>query len=266
MFLNNLKSKFHFKINPINQNWRLIMKKIIRSGDFFASVSSKGGSVADFAWKGIPIIYPERAVGEKSRGGIPICFPFFGKSVKNFSELPRHGWLRNEELELLEESEAHVVFGGKNKPLKHYPWVFEYRVSVFVDSKNGLQLIFGARRLSDGQFFPAPINPAFHPYFNNFGSQIVVTGKESISKFGKEAKKIKPASSVFLYSGRWITEMKLGGDFNESSCLVLWSDSPDEYFCVEPVLACPELLEKPIEMRALDIGEQVEIECIFRPI
>lgn len=240
-------------------------KKIGSDGTYFIA-SSLGGMVREFVWQGIPIIYPERKVGEKSRGGIPICFPFFGKSPAAFSGIPQHGWLRHQELSCREESENHVIFRGSNEPSKQYPWLLEYEVRVSIDPEKGLDLALGVTRFPNGPLGPAPINIGFHPYFSNLGQSIaVVSQKDLAEEFHKESRKVPLNDVIFINNGKWIIRMKTGGDFNEKSCVTLWSDDAEKYFCVEPVQTYPDRFDNPEGGKFLREGQRLEVSCSIEP-
>lgn len=97
------------------------MIKTIGNNDVYAVVSSVGGTVKEFVYHGENLIFQDRMVGDKSRGGIPICFPFFGKPIERFSGISQHGWLRHQELELHEGTQNCVVFGGENEITEEFP-------------------------------------------------------------------------------------------------------------------------------------------------
>lgn len=248
------------------------MKKTIGNKKTFAVVSSLGGIVTKFVWNGSPIIYPERAVGEKSRGGIPVCFPFFGKS-EEFYEIPKHGWLRNEELTLVHEAEMCVVFYGRRKADRWYPWSLEYEISVSIDPALGLTIRLFSKRLHDGNHLTAPINPGFHPYFlsdsseNHFVKCMARVGSKVVTDFCKESNKIIVADPILVKSGEKTVKIILGEAFSSDSCLTLWSDDPDKYFCVEPVLTHPsKFFGHSDKGKFLRPNEIIEMACALRVV
>jgi galactose mutarotase-like enzyme len=241
------------------------VKKTIGSKDTFAVVSSLGGIVTEFVWRGSPIIYPERTIGEKSRGGIPICFPFFGSPSEKFSDIPKHGWLRKQNLSLMWAYDNSVKFAGINEPTQAYPWILRYAIEVRLDLEKGLKLIFSVKRIYDMQPNIAPINPAFHPYFNNLGKHVAVIGEIRATEFQKDAVKIASSTSIFINSGKWIINMELGVGFNADSCVTLWSDDAEKYFCVEPVLTYPSRFANSDGGKFLYEDEESEISLVIKP-
>jgi galactose mutarotase-like enzyme len=223
----------------------------IGNDETFATVSSVGATVQEFVCKGEQIVFPFRAVGEKMRGGIPICFPFFGLPPDSMKSFRRHGWLRHQELNLVDRSDVgmtslgknEVVFEGENEPTKEYPWRLKYKITAKIfETRLVLKLV--TTRLKDGEYFQAPINPGFHPYFLSDQKNLVAPclariGQDVIANFPKESQRILVDEEILIRSGDQNVKMGLGGDFNHLSCLTLWSDNDWNYFCVEPVLTDP---------------------------
>jgi len=233
----------------------------------YATVSPIGATVVKLTYYGQDLIYPLKGIDSLSRrrGGIPICFPYFGSPTGRYSDLPRHGWLRDEKLEFFGESDNEGFFFGRSKPTKEYPWELEYRVSVLIDPEAAsLKLELEVVRVDDGLLsLPAPINPGFHPYFcgdpNHSISELFasVNGK-LITEFHQNAAMIASEGKVFVRSGNH--NLKLSAP--DCSCLVLWSDSPKKesaYFCVEPILMKPATFGDCDGGRFLQIGEDLKM-------
>jgi hypothetical protein len=212
------------------------MKGYIASSDgsTFVLVSSEGGIVMDLIHKGAEIIYPQRPVGTKMRGGIPICFPFFGSAPERFGrEVPQHGWLRKEELKVVKISKSSAVFSG-NKHTKFFPWNLNYQVTIEVEPGT-LILNLQIQRMQDSIAEDCPVNPAFHPYFSNLGKKEVRIGDSLYSEFPVNTLTVPSAKNILIDNGTNQIKMSLREGFKESSPVSLWSDSED-YFCVEPSL------------------------------
>jgi galactose mutarotase-like enzyme len=249
-----------------HQDKGVIMIIRIGEGDVYADFSSLGGIISNFVWEKSRIIYPERKVGEKQRGGIPICFPFFGIPPEKFSEHKHHGWLRNQELHPIEVSMTLSGFGGKNEPTKSYPWRLEYEVWAAISEMKGLALRLRTKRLADGRADGAPINPAFHPFLNFLGRHFAQIGDAKISEFKETAEAFSFHEIIYIDMGEWWVEMRLGGDFNPESSVFTWSDNPKHYFCVEPVLTRRELFADPKKGKFLYTGGESEITCTIKPL
>lgn len=245
------------------------MLKTIGDKSTYAVISSIGATVKEFVYHGKNLIYPEMMVGEKSRGGIPICFPFFGKPIEALSSFPRHGWLRHQELELCQDTPNQIIFVGKNDLTEEFPWKLKYAVTISINPLTGLlELKLVTERLLDGQYFSAPINPGFHPYFCSDFSKpprhtiarcLARVGSNVLTNFEKESRIIIVDNPILIKSGGQTLSMELRGDFNPASQLTLWSDNADEYFCVEPLLTHPNIFAEPEGGKFINMGEKLEM-------
>jgi galactose mutarotase-like enzyme len=248
----------------------------IKNENSQAIISSIGGTVVEFTCRGTNIIYPQKTLRKgvemKERGGIPICFPFFGPPKPTFKRLKQHGWLRDEELAVVSISSDSVVLKGENRYRKTYPWHMRYQVTVSIVKDGLLKTKLWIVRLKDGIASRAPINPAFHPYFaNSFGHRTrIVDINDSDSLFSAEIK-VHPdgkaqifhaTDDILINLGLRKVRMSLRGDFGKESRLVLWSDG-NKYFCVEPVLADPDSFNTP-NGRYLEEGEWLTIVCLLK--
>lgn len=231
------------------------MIKTIGDDKFYAVVSSIGATVKRLVYNGENLIFPDKVISDKSRGGIPICFPFFGKPIKALSSFPRHGWLRHQKLKLNGYAPNQVMFIGENEVTENFPWKLKYAVTVSIDPANSsLTLGLVTERLNDDEYFNAPINPGFHPYFCSDSSKpsqhsiakcMARVGSCVLTDFKKESEKVAVDSPILIKSGKRTVNMQLRGDFNSDSQLTLWSDNADEYFCVEPILTHPDVFAEP---------------------
>jgi galactose mutarotase-like enzyme len=243
-----------------------------------AIVSSVGGTVVEFVHQDTDIVYPQTIVkkrGEmKNRGGIPICFPFFGPPKPGFRRLGQHGWLRNEELAVVSTSRNSVVFEGENRYRKTYPWRVRYRVTVSMIEDGLLETKLRVTRKKDGVVSKAPINPAFHPYFaSSFEDRARIVDIDTSNHLFSAGIEVHPngrarilpaPDGILINLGLKTVRMSLGGDFSRGSCLVLWSDS-GKYFCVEPVLGDPDSFNTPNGIY-LKEKEWLTIVCLLRVV
>lgn len=238
----------------------------INGDNSYAIISSVGGTVHRFVCNGKEVIFPFLTVDDKSRGGIPICFPFFGPPTQRFQTIPQHGWLRHEELRLIQASDTTVSFAGANKKSEAFPWLLEYRVIIKIEL-DGLVLRLFVKRLKDGHFVKLPINPAFHPYFwSNPDSNdrciarcLARVGGRIITEYSKQSWKCPVNSPILINSGTQTVKMTLDGDFNQNSSLTHWSDNPDAFFCTEPKLTDEDAFDDPDAGSFLGEDETMEI-------
>lgn len=215
----------------------------------FIVVSSKGATVTKFSWDGYDIIYPQllkkvklgkNETKNKLRGGIPICFPFFGPPPEKHAGLDKHGWLRNQELNLENEDDQSLRFWGLNTKNCYYEFCIFQQIRVSLTKEKGLCINFiASRSKSDLPYKKASINPAFHPYFSNLGNRSVRIGKKIITEFTEEAVILPAKKEMIIDLGAKKVKMTIDGNFRKDPYVALWSDSKD-YFCVEPILGNPK--------------------------
>jgi len=251
----------------------------INIGESEFEVSAKGGMITGWKHKDKDII-PELHQKENStslRGGVPICFPFFGPSPIGMESIPQHGWLRNEELSgkmvenynpgdikidsdkkgaLIEQIKNKTViqFSKENEPTAEYPWKLKYTITHIL-TEDGMETVLEIERLNDGQEEDAPINPAFHPYFAiKQDGQTKIDGEEpnfSPNDYGID---ITDDSDIVISTQGGLIKMQTEG-FGK---VWIWSDNPDKYACIEPVIQEPEKFNTP-EGKFLKQREKIQV-------
>ncbi len=232
------------------------MDYTLKCGKTKAVVSTIGGTVLSFNVDGRDILFPYFVEKNgKARGGCPICSPYFGL-VPEFGE-KKHGYLRDiEATEIIGQgyNSIQMLFDCAGTP--DYPWSLMHEVNVIV-REGMLSVSLKIERPNDGLFDRAFINPGFHPYFSGYSDDIlVVSGLGNYSGFSEHSKafEIRSSALVIEENGKRIA-MRLEGNFSKKSHVVLWSDDPERYFCVEPILSK--------DGRRLGIGESVEISMFL---
>jgi len=114
-----------------------------------AIISFQGAQILEFfsKVKGKPLLWVSDlnlySSGKAIRGGIPVCFPWFGASTEN-KDFPSHGFARNLVWRLLEvsvdERGHHVVFElNDNHDTRKY-WNFAFSLQMTIHCGQQLQL------------------------------------------------------------------------------------------------------------------------------
>jgi len=137
-----------------------------------AKIALQGAHVFEYKSKNKPALLwlsPQACFEESKaiRGGIPICFPWFGKHKKN-DTFPQHGFARTILWELvleeeLEDASTHIrlKLSDSEETLK----VWAYRFEVYLDVVIGEKLILGLHITNnDTKAFEA--STALHTYFD----------------------------------------------------------------------------------------------------
>ncbi len=144
---------------------------------------SETTSRQDWLWVSESAVYS----GEKPvRGGIPVCWPWFGQAEK--SGLPAHGFVRNQVWELTSVSavsptQTELVLTTASSPdtLAIWPHAFELQLTVTIGKS--LELALTMRNLSDQ---PVAITEALHTYFSvSNAPDVVVDGLQGSECFDK---------------------------------------------------------------------------------
>ncbi len=105
--------------------------------------------------------------GAAIRGGIPICWPWFGGHPEN-PDLPAHGFARISEWDVVEtaalgDGSTRIIFGLNDSPETRCGWdhAFDLRLSVTVSDALTVSLI-----TKNTGFQPLEITSALHTYFS----------------------------------------------------------------------------------------------------
>jgi len=243
-----------------------VVKYTIKSGTTEAVISSLGGTVLSFKVDGQDVLYPWHETPEgKERGGCPVCAPWFG-SAPEFGK-QKHGYLRNLEATKVTTDGHNTEFSFIQYGDSKYPWWLSYTLRHAIKEKQLLSYLY-VRRLNNRALGDAPINPAFHPYFIGNGNDTpVIMGSTVYFGFSEKARVITLKNqTVSIEMPKKKILMELNGEFQKSkSNLVFWSDSPDKYFCVEPVMKDKELFNTP-KGRTLGIEDSAEISMTISVI
>jgi glucose-6-phosphate 1-epimerase len=103
--------------------------------------------------------------GTAIRGGIPICFPWFGPQARN-AELPKHGfarlrdWVLSNTVETAQSTKLHFTLNSDDRTLQVYPYVFT--AELFFTLGKTLTIKLNVTNHSDSTM---PVSWAFHSYF-----------------------------------------------------------------------------------------------------
>ena len=226
-------------------------------------LSTTGGTVTSWRYKGKDIFYPQQTVlvggVPKLRGGMHPCFPNFGEVNSAFG-LPPHGSLRTMRGERLHENlirfESDELFG-----------VEKVRCNVMVGLE-WLERSFSYKLYARLMNAPGkvPVNPGFHPYFSTPEGRATIfgSGKKLLEVSGDTFKEIVPLNSriIVVLPGVGAVDMNPLDHFTNAAYarLVVWRDRAD-YLCVEPILAEPALYGTLGPH--LHPGEAMKLGCSF---
>lgn len=156
--------------------------KIALYGANVLSFVPKGaGGDLDLLWMSPSALFDGR---QPVRGGIPLCWPWFGKHATN-SALPAHGFVRNllwqlDQVSTLESGETELSFSIRSckSTLEIWPYSFHLILVVTVGEALSLRLI--TSNVSDQEMC---FTEAFHSYFRvEDVSRVSVSGLEGSTR------------------------------------------------------------------------------------
>ncbi|MGH1432737.1 MAG: D-hexose-6-phosphate mutarotase [Neptuniibacter sp.] len=159
-----------------------------------ATIFLQGAQVAEYQQKGQqPLLWLsdqcDFKAGKSLRGGIPICWPWFGNLECNPEQVrsqfpadaPAHGFVRDREwnldsIELVDPSTTELVLSLNVQP--DGQWPFTARLQLKVTVAEQLRLEFTVTNRGDDRF---SFTSALHTYFNISGIEAVsVSGLEGV--------------------------------------------------------------------------------------
>lgn len=198
---------------------------------------------------GAHVLYPFFVTDKgKQRGGNPFCFPFFGSTPPVYAGINQHGWFRdlivpttvceNDTIISLGEHDIGGIYAGQ--------CIFSAIHTVYQRSiVSRFVMWYDSEKKCDTKHQPF-ILPAFHPYFPNDGKTEVYIKKRGTyyiyQNFTDKAQCIENVlmigDEIIVNTGKLKIAITLEG-FDGNTCVYLWSDDPQKYFCVEPVY-CPK--------------------------
>ena len=135
-----------------------------------ASIALHGAHLLEWTPAGqAPVLYlSPRAVfapGQPIRGGIPICWPWFGPHPTD-AKLPAHGFARLSLWELASHTEdeagVHLCFTLTDSPASLLLWPHPFRLTLEIYLGAALHV---ALRMTNPGLAPLPLTAALHTYF-----------------------------------------------------------------------------------------------------
>lgn len=277
------------------------MFETIISGNFSAVINHKGAELTSFKstnqeyiWEGNPKFWGKHS---------PVLFPIVGtlkNNCYNYKEkeyhLPRHGFARDMNFNLVEVSENKAVFSLSSsvETLKVYPFNFELQISYTL-LNNKLEIGY---QISNKNDFEMPFSIGAHPAFalpNNFenyslgfDSNEILTSFElendllsnktntillkenklplTYSLFEKDAlifKKLRSKKITILENN---TPLLLV-EFSDFKNLGIWTKSNAPFICIEPWLGYSDTIEASgniVEKEGIQyIGSEKLFNCHF---
>jgi galactose mutarotase-like enzyme len=215
-----------------------------------ATISDDYPTITSWSVEGRHILFPQQDLiiaGERrKRGGTPLCFPNFGKPVTyNEIGLPQHGFFRDTKdmLYRTQPEDSFVVMAGG---VCAYGLEYTINLKMQVHYHRKISTLTQAMYITSGDRKEMmPLCLGFHPYFkvNREYMNFVRDGKEmnmdiftDQTLLSAQEFDFKNTFEVQLDKNLSV-EINCRGDFETGQQKIyIWSDRPDEYICIEPVM------------------------------
>jgi hypothetical protein len=222
----------------------------IENQNTIATISDDFPTITSWQVDGIDILFPEQILPidgkQRKRGGIPICFPNFGKPVNyKGAQIPQHGFLRDTKKALAVSQTASdvIVMGGI---------IDAYDVSYKMNIKMRVHRLFNTPTLtqvlsvwSGNPSQEMPICLGFHPYFKvnrkylNFLRDGKAMNMDLFSDENLLHAQTFDFNNIFevqLNEKLSVTMICLDNFETGHQQVCIWSDNPEEYVCIEPII------------------------------
>ncbi|WP_374535450.1 D-hexose-6-phosphate mutarotase [Chitinimonas taiwanensis] len=128
-----------------------------------ARISPQGAQVLDAELDGRPLLWlsplADFTPGKAVRGGVPLCFPWFGKHPQG---LPAHGFARNQRWTVLEQSASQVRLALEDNAETRALWPHAFRLELTLQLDQALDFTF---RVENRDALPIQFSYALHSYF-----------------------------------------------------------------------------------------------------
>jgi len=179
----------------------------VSNSEGFAKIALHGAHVVEFSPAGqAPVIYTSRSAvyreGKAIRGGIPVCWPWFGGHPTDASK-PAHGFARNRfwrlmTIESTDDNTALVfelpVVDGDNEL---YPYDVEVNLRVTV--AESLKVELSTRNIGEKV---APVGGALHSYFSVSSiHDVKISGLDQVEFIDTVVNKTGKQDGDIMFSG-----------------------------------------------------------------
>jgi len=228
----------------------------LRCGSSTASFDTKGAYLTALKTDATNILFPAQLIGEKLRGGIPVCAPIFGPG--DSVGLKQHGFARDVDWKVVSRADDEVVLSFEAKRGQELAEAYQGCVMIYTVKirENSLSLHLIIENKGEAAFV---CSPGFHPYFPTEDATAVRVSANKTYQFDAD----ELAATQFLSPYIDNSTIDLGNVkvTLASSALqqyAVWSANPDTYICVEPTLAGN--LDAQAIPPCLNSGEKAEFE------
>ena len=180
------------------------------TGRSSATVSLDGGRVMSFKTGGEEVLWSPKSWNHKGdswcHGGIPLCWPWFGKSGPTPDVVHGFAWRSRFEVRGRKDSagRSELVLGLKptEASRKEWPCDFDLEYTIVLSDKLSLRL-----KTANTGTAPFALTAGFHPYF-------FIGDRDRASVTGTDGMKYCDSRLTTKYDGVWKGDLKLVSSFD----------------------------------------------------
>lgn len=232
----------------------------LRNGSAKASIDTQGAYLAELTDRGDLILFTRQHIGEKTRGGMPVCAPIFGPGES--VGLSQHGFARDVKWTLEQKTENTLTLSFDAASREDIPPAYRGCAMLLMFSLRETKLVAMLHIENRGET-PFVCSPGFHPYFSaSDATKVSIVAGRSYMFDSSEL-----AATQFLFSkqgeiGVDLTGMHIIIESNSLQQYAVWSANPDRYICVEPTFTGN--LDTSKNLPLLNPGEKSEFSMTLQ--
>lgn len=246
----------------------------------------RGGILLQLTLQGKEILYLQEETfadpTKNIRGGNPVLFPICGPLPNNEYQfkghtytMRQHGFARNKAWDVVDQASnwATLHLRDDEETLEQYP--FHFSLEFTYKLENGKLTINQTYKNLSSETMP--FYAGFHPYFNvnhsttHYGIPATqyVDNEDGLTKPFENNLKDIPIQDAKLFnpvSGE-ISRLSHNQDTievdysNHFTTIVVWSEKPNQYVCLEPWMALPDGFNQKEGVVRLPAHEELQAKC-----
>lgn len=274
----------------IEQNYKIYELTDTDTNSWVKVAPERGGIIFSYGVHGEELLYLNKETfynpDKNVRGGIPILFPISGQLSGGMYEweektyaMANHGFARNASWEVIEsdkENGASLSIRLTSSEQTKISYPFDFSVTFTYVLKGGKLTIDQEYNNPGDQ--PMPIYAGFHPYFQtsekhlsyetdaknyydyNDGQVKEFTGSIDLTSM-KESVVFLGSNQPSITFGNPVMNRRIRLSYGEQfKYIVLWTESGNDFVCVEPWMAKTDELNRKEELVIINGNETLKTE------
>ena len=200
-------------------------------------INLQGAYVTSLNYARKEVLFSAQKLGEKLRGGVPVCAPVFGPGES--VGLAQHGFARDIEWRIFSRNENEVKLTPvKNQSqVKMLPRAYQMMSMQLMIKlqEDTLTMCLGIK--NDGSE-NIVVSPGFHPYFYTTDATNVTVQSDITRRFTAEqllaTQFLPPHQNKVSFMSQENVAVTIQSESLQQ--YAVWSANPDKYICVEPTM------------------------------